>query len=284
LTHISHTAVYAWPIAPRGGDPDLADSLPRRGGARFAGSRFELIAARAETLPPHQSDLLGPLFQAAHTTGDAGRAVLRPLWAEEGMHRAYALLRLINRKTERSQGRPVGTFGAGVERALARDLATAYRALAIGRDDERVACSVLLRDIALGIGALFGGGAVVVRTMIDPITLPAYKRRALVLAASELLVNALTHAFPEESRGGRIDVSLRALDDRRACLRVADDGVGIGAISNPVQPGVASGLADLVEAELVYYRTANWATLAEIIFPIDPDHLVAGRDSWRRST
>jgi two-component sensor histidine kinase/sensor domain CHASE-containing protein len=47
------------------------------------------------------------------------------------------------------------------------------------------------------------------------------------LIASELISNALRHAFPGEARG-RLDISLRR-DGRAAILEVADDGVGLSA-------------------------------------------------------
>ena len=50
--------------------------------------------------------------------------------------------------------------------------------------------------------------AVRIDTDIERMALSADKRRALVLTASELVVNALTHAFRGGS-GGRIGVSLR---------------------------------------------------------------------------
>lgn len=63
------------------------------------------------------------------------------------------------------------------------------------------------------------------RTDVERLARPAFQRRALVLAASELVVNALSHAFGSR-RQGRHVVSFRMVSRRRARLVVADDGAG----------------------------------------------------------
>jgi two-component sensor histidine kinase len=230
-------------------------------------SRFDLIAAQGESLPSELGDLLGLLLQAAYSAESTGRLVLAPLWAEEGMHRAYAMLRLFDRRAKRHRHRARNGFTARVECALAHSLASAYRSLATAEEEELVQCATLLREVALNLGALFGSG-IVVKTLIERLHLPAYKRRALVLSASELTINALTHAFPAAARDRRIEVSLRQVDEKRACLRVADNGYGFGARRPDTATSIAGGLADLVEADLTYGRTAHWTTIAEIVFPI----------------
>ena len=260
--HIAETAPHTWigmPLTARRGQ---VVSIPN--------SRYAMMAAQNEHLPAHLGDLLGLLLQATHAAGGIGRPVLMPLWAEEGMHRAYAMLRLLDRQAERDCGRARTELTAGVECALAGSLASAYRSLATANEDAVVPCSALLRDVVHNLGALFGSGnGIVVRTVIERLSLPAYKRRALVLSASELLMNALTHAFCDAARDRRIDVSLRLLDDTRACLRVADNGLGFGSSRPDSAVSIAGGLAALVEADLAYRRTADWTTVAEIIFPVE---------------
>ena len=97
--HIAEQAVHAF--------PGISLGKPLPVGPRMSppNSRFELIAAQNEVLPSHLGDLLGLLLQAAYSGWRLGRPVLAPLWAEEGMHRAYAILRLIDRRAERDRGR-----------------------------------------------------------------------------------------------------------------------------------------------------------------------------------
>jgi two-component sensor histidine kinase len=261
--HIADQAVYAWTGTPFDEPFSVGPRMPQ------PNSRFDLIAAQGESLPSELGDLLGLLLQAAYSAESTGHLVLAPLWAEEGMHRAYAMLRLFDRRAKRHRSRARNGFTARVECALAHSLASAYRSLATAEEEELVQCATLLREVALNLGALFGGGSgIVVRTVIERLHLPAYKRRALVLCASELMINALTHAFPAAARDGRMEVSLRQVDEKRACLRVADNGSGFGARRPDTATGIAGGLADLVEADLTYGRTAHWTTIAEIVFPI----------------
>jgi two-component sensor histidine kinase len=231
--------------------------------------RFESIAAQGETLPSDLRDLLGLLLQAVYPAEGSGRPFLAPLWAEEGIHRAYAVLRLLDRRAGRYSGHAMDAFTAGVECALARSLASAYRSLGTVKEEEIVQCANVLRDVVLNLGALFGGSGVIVRTVIERLHLPAYKRRALVLSASELIINALTHGFTTASQDARIEVSLRRMDDKRACLRVAGNGSGFGAGRPDAATSIAGGLAALVEADLMYCRDADWTTVAEIVFPIE---------------
>jgi hypothetical protein len=277
--HIADQAVYAWTGMPLSAKPAFGEPVSVGQIVPLPNSRFELLAAQNEALPSHLGDLLGLLLQAVYAADNIGHPALMPLWAEEGMHRAYAMLRLLDRRAERDRGRVTGGFTARVECALARSLASAYRSLATAKEDEIVPCSALLREVVLNLGALFAGGSgIIVRTVIERLHLPAYKRRALVLAASELLVNTLTHAFNGSSHEGRIEVSLRLRDDKRACLRVADNGAGFGLGRPNTAVSVAGGLAGLVEADLAYYRTAEWTTVAEIVLPVEgaaaekPDH------------
>jgi two-component sensor histidine kinase len=261
--HIAEQAVYAWTGTPLDEPVSIVPQMSQ------PNSRFELIAAQGESLPSDLGDLLGLLLQAAYSAEGTGRPLLAPLWAEEGMHRAYAMLRLFDRRAKRHRGRARNGFTAKVECALAHSLASAYRSLATAEEEEVVQCATLLREVALNLGALFGGGSgIVVRTVIERLHLPAYKRRALVLSASELMINALTHAFSAAARDGRIEVSLRQVDEKRACLRVADNGSGLGARRPDTATSIAGGLADLIEADLTYGRTAGWTTIAEIVFPI----------------
>ena len=260
---IAESAVHAWTGLP--GPLRPASSEPR------SASRFELIATQNERLDAHIGDLLGLLLQAAYAADGSGRPVLKPLWTEEGMHRAHATLRLLDRRAERDRGRTRTGFMADVDCALARSLSAAYRSLATASEDAIVPCSMVLRDVVLNLGALFGGGnGIVVRTVIERINLPAYKRRALVLCASELMINALTHAFRDAVGDGRIDVSVCLLDDRHAGLRVVDNGAGFGSRRPDTSVSIAGALAALMESDLTYDRTADGTTVAEVVFPVEP--------------
>ena len=240
-----------------------------RSTGRSVPSRFERIAADNENLPAQFGDLIGLLLQAVYSDENVWRPVLRPLWAEEGMHRAHAMLRLLEPRADMQPDNTHSGLTAEGERALARSLACCYRSLTAVAEDDVVPCSTVLRDVAQNLAALFGGNHCVVdRTDIERVSLPAYKRRALVLCASELLINALTHAFGASSTNACVELSLRRLNSKRICLRIADNGIGFLAGSPKPWSSIAGGLAELLESNLRYRRTGEWMTVADVTFPL----------------
>ena len=239
--------------------------------ARHGDSRFETMARLARVRSPHAERVLRVLLDATHTEDNGGCEVLKPLWAEEGMHRAYSLLRLISARAHRGDRSAGDALAPGMREALARDLAAQYRLLETA-DERRIApCSRVLRYVVTDLAALFGlRDNIALETDIDWVELAGYKRRALVLAAAELVTNALLHAFHGRV-GGRIVVSLTLCGLSRAVLRVSDDGAGfIGARPN-FGCGVASGMAGLLEANVSYDRLDRW-TMATIAFPLEAPH------------
>jgi two-component sensor histidine kinase len=174
-------------------------------------------------------------------------------------------MRLIGARSRRGSPTRPNPIAAQVEDFATRDLAAKFRELETSAERAVLPCSTVLRHVVSDLGTLFGCPAnIALETTIERVSLPGYKRRALVLAACELLCNALLHAFPGH-RTGLIDVGL-TFQGRSARLRVADNGVGFGDILPNLTCGVAAGLADLLEADLAYTRTAGW-TIAEICFP-----------------
>jgi hypothetical protein len=231
-----------------------------------SGSRFETMALLSGEQSRHGSTVLAVLLAAVPPKQQGGSSVLQPLWAEEAMHRAFGLMRLVANQTDRNDSTDRTPLLTGWEVGLAQDLAAQFRSLETG-DDRRVRpCSGVLRNVVADLCALFGGAANIgLRTEVERMALPAYKRRALVLAAAELVTNAILHGFPAGS-GGQIEVSLTSFGAAHVCLRVADDGVGFIENLPNLDCGIAAGLAELLEADLTYDRRNGW-TAAEIAFP-----------------
>jgi signal transduction histidine kinase len=233
-------------------------------GRRPRPSRFERVLDTAAYLQPDFDLVLRALLSKPALTL-TGTRPLDSLWASEAINRAAAMLRLLELRQRRDSG-GVSPLAVRADYTLALDLAELFQSLTLGDEQTLVPCSGVLRGIVADIDALFGvtAGDVAVRTRIERISLPACKRRALVLAASELVVNALLHAFRGRT-GGRILVGLNALGPDRARLSVVDDGVGFPAGTRNVSIGVAADLANLLGATVSYCRT-NGCTTAEIIF------------------
>jgi hypothetical protein len=245
----------------------MSDAIPYRASMPPARSRFEGLAVLARALPSTAADLLGVLLASTFPTGGGGCDVLRPLWAEEAMHRAYGFVRLIDARKGRRELTRSNPMIEGLDCVIARDLAARFRELEVDEERKARPCASVLHDIAAGLGALFGRPAgVIVATEIEAMLLPSYKRRALVLAAGELVGNSLLHAF-HGRRTGLIEVSLTVHGTESASLRVADDGIGFTDMRPNLDCGVAASLAGLLEADLAYDRK-DGRTIAEIAFPL----------------
>jgi hypothetical protein len=192
------------------------------------------------------------------------------------MHRAYGFVRLVVARKSRCELTRSTPMIDGLDCIIAGDLAARFRGLEVDEEREARACATVLRNIVAGLGVLFGHPAgAIVATEIEAISLPSYKRRALVLAAAELVSNSLLHAF--HGRGtGLIEVSLTVHRTGSASLRVADDGIGFIGMRPNLGCGVAASLAGLLESDLTYDRKAG-RTIAEIAFPL------SGSSSGKRS-
>lgn len=230
-------------------------------------SRFENMARISGALPPFACGIADPLLASICADRDVECAAVRALFAEEALHRAYSLMRLVKRRSRDREPAGHASGAAGRDALIAYDLAANFRNLQAGEERQIQPCWPVLRNVVDGLGALFGTCAnITVSTSVEHVSLPAYRRRALVLLAAELTANALLHAFAGRARG-RIDVRLTSFGPALACLRVADDGISFAHGSPKLPCAVAAGLAGLLEADLVYDRSGGW-TVARIVFPV----------------
>jgi two-component sensor histidine kinase len=154
----------------------------------------------------------------------------RCVWGAEARHRADNLRQLalsLQRLLDIGRIDP-GNRPRTIRRVNA--LARAYRTLEQADEPDPGSCAQGLRDIAAGLVEIFGHtvGSLVLSLDIQPLALAGEGQRALQLAVSELVVNALRHAFVDRQAG----ILHIRLEHDRACqeatLFVADDGVGPG--------------------------------------------------------
>jgi two-component sensor histidine kinase len=229
-------------------------------------SRFAAIAAGSRQVPPALAGLLGMLLAAANPGAGGGYAMLQPIWAEEAMHRALCSLRLVQGLGRRPRSERLCAI---LQRHLVADLTMNLQELTTTPDTATVQCSALLRDVVHALASVFGSqrrGATLTTT-IERVVLPGYKRRALVLAAHELVANALLHGFRRRSVG-RIDVTLRCHGNRTARLTVADDGEGFANGIPDAGRSIVGTLVALLDAEITYLSTPEWSTVAAITLPL----------------
>jgi two-component sensor histidine kinase len=96
----------------------------------------------------------------------------------------------------------------------------------IYRHDEfsRLCARELLFSIGRKLVSAYGS-PVELDYSIDEIAVSTDNATPLALLTNEVLTNSLKYAFPD-GRPGRITITLKHLDGRRACLTIRDDGVG----------------------------------------------------------
>lgn len=155
-------------------------------------------------------------------------------------------------------------------RAMALLHETLYRSTSLAQ----VALAPYLGAICEQLARSFGVGATPRLTVaIDDLVVPLELAMPAGLLLSELVVNALKHAFPAGA-AGEIVVSARRLDDGRIEVAVADDGVGLPRDLDPTTTSslglrLVQRLAEQLEGELVTERGAP-GTVVRVRFASQP--------------
>lgn len=155
------------------------------------------------------------------------------MWDTDSVHRINNLVQLFHELPRAAARLPGQRNPAEIARQAAA-LAEAYAELGkSGRSDGAVPCTRLLRQIVVGLISLFepSPGTISLTFASDELSLSHDRRRALVLIASELIINALKYAFPTGG-GGKIGVSLTVAENWVE-LVVDDNGVGLTAFELP---------------------------------------------------
>jgi hypothetical protein len=213
--------------------------------------------------------LLAVLLSSAASGADAGCDALRPFWVMEAMQRCLNILKLMLMKQQRMAPSHYEHVATGREFAVAAHLAGCYQSIADAPERQPTSCSFVLRSVVDDLVALFGPavGTIELEADIDCLMLPAFQTRALVLAASDLVMTSLLRGFIERNRG-QITVALRVASRNCACLTVADDGNRCETDSGSVPPGIAHDLAGLLASSVVLQTGNPRGTTAKITFPL----------------
>ena len=89
---------------------------------------------------------------------------------------------------------------------------------------------------------------IVLTVTVDDSIASSSKSVSLGLVVTELVINALKHAFPND-RNGRVDVDYRAHGDGWT-LMVRDDGVGLPHDPKETKPGLGTGIIQALAGQL----------------------------------
>jgi two-component sensor histidine kinase len=231
-------------------------------------SRLEFLAETGSGLSLRRGVLLGALLDATLPSTYEGDPLLQPLWADEAMQRAYVTVFLIGMLEKAVPRARKHGFAASAERILAGELAVVLKSASYTVADAPVSCAHSVREVVRNVVELFGRavGDVQIRTGIEPVTLPAFKARALLLLAHHLTVNALRHGF-RASGGGQISVTLNRIRSTQARLVVTDTGTGFLG-KRPGPPSLTWDLASLLEVKPIFYAVSGGGVSVKVEFPI----------------
>ena len=228
-------------------------------------------SARSARVAParHRSYLLSILVNSISPASSASHSLLRPLWSEEAFNRATNMCRLILVLEWRRWNGPDEIVDSRYELACTNRLAACCHALDMEDEAVVLPCMEILGDVASCLVELFRPAVpqVNLELNIAPLALPAYRRRALVLTAAELITQTLLHGFLGR-REGKIAISLQQhCGHHQAVFLMEDDGCGFAPERGGAALEIVAGLTGLLEADVVYRRSKMGGTAAEIRFP-----------------
>lgn len=224
-----------------------------------AGSMVETKAGRGS--------LLGVLFDSSSPLTCGGPSTLCSLWMAEAMNRAKNMCQLVMLlEQHRWTGSQIGVHYRA-ELACANQLASNIRALEINDDEALLPCSELMCEVSSCLVALFRPalGQISLQTACERVLLLAYRRRALILAAMELVTQTLLHAFDRQGQG---HLSVSIAPDRRgnAILIVEDSGTGL-RFDTQASRRIVADLVGLLGGDIAYHRSAMGGTATKVRFP-----------------
>ena len=129
-------------------------------------------------------------------------------------------------------------------------IATLQKQLAVSSTDE-VELRRYFRELCASIGAsmIDNENRVTLRSTADDSKVGANVSVSLGLIVTELVINALKHAFPGRNQSGAIKVDY-ATHGNGWTLNVDDDGVGIAAGEGAGKPGLGTGIVDALAKQL----------------------------------
>ncbi|WP_310466948.1 histidine kinase dimerization/phosphoacceptor domain -containing protein [Sphingomonas sp.] len=128
-------------------------------------------------------------------------------------------------------------------------IATLQKQLAVS-GDAKVALRKYFTDLCDSIGAsmIADHDRLTLTASVDDTCVSPQCSVSLGLIVTELVINALKHAFPGRNRSGKITVTYAATDSGWA-LTVSDDGVGMAG-GKESKPGLGTGIVEALSAQL----------------------------------
>jgi two-component sensor histidine kinase len=107
---------------------------------------------------------------------------------------------------------------------------------------------------------------ITLETIVDETATNSDVSVSMGLIVTELVINAIKHAFPRQTSGGKIIVSFAA-DEQGWLLSVSDNGSGMPAGDKRGKPGLGTGIVEALSTQLdasVTVADANPGTRVEV--------------------
>ena len=129
-------------------------------------------------------------------------------------------------------------------------IATLQKQLSVSTSDD-VALRKYFEDLCASLGASMIDNAerISLTSTTDDTVAKANVSVSLGLIITELVINALKHAFPGRNQTGSIVVDYRATGDGWT-LTVGDDGVGVPQGEGAMKPGLGTGIVEALSRQL----------------------------------
>jgi two-component sensor histidine kinase/PAS domain-containing protein len=278
-------------VLHRGGRPVPAEDLPLQRAVRgeesrdeefeavFADGTRKVLLSNARPLRNAAGRIIGAVSASLDITArKRAEAALRDAIAQrellqrEADHRIKNSLHLVASMLRLQRGRLRDAEAAGVlDGAIARvaAVAEAHGALQGSPDLRTVDLGAMLGDLCRFVAKL--NTAVAISMAAEGRhTLDAQRAIPLGLMVTELLTNAVRHAFPDGAAGA-VRVRLAAAGPGRLLIEVADDGVGMA--SDARRPGslgtaIIQSLAGRVGGTIEIQTGPGQGTRATILVPV----------------
>jgi two-component sensor histidine kinase len=155
-------------------------------------------------------------------------AALNAVMQRESDHRIKNSLQIIV-SLLRLQARSAYKFGTSDALLSAAGriqiIARVHESLMRTGDAGMVDLGALFEAMCASVRGMVEGTGIALEAHLEPAEISAISARSVMLAANELLINAIRHAYPR-GRTGIIQVSLRR-EGEELRITVADDGIGI---------------------------------------------------------
>ena len=148
---------------------------------------------------------------------------------------------------QRAVRHPDASRALGAARSRVQAIASAHRKLRLGSDFATVKANevlgAVLEDISAGLPP---GELIKIHCQVEPLEIHARDAVSLGVLTSELVMNAIKHAF-HPGEAGEVSVVLgRAAGDKGPFLEVSDDGVGWDDEANQESGGLGARIIEMV--------------------------------------